>query len=644
MPTKLYNGLRPNPADPGSNHVTTKPTSVLRMAAGLNIDADYFAGASTALLGKRGAGKTYTCRAIAEELHDAHVQTVIIDPMGVFWGLRSNADGKKGGLPIPVFGGEHGDAPLEHTAGQLMSDLVAEDGLSMVLDLSGFTSRTQERTFMREFADRLYRRNRTLVHVIVDEADLFAPQKPRREDAPLLVTMENLVRRGRNKGIGVTMASQRPATINKDVLTQVDVLVAMRVTAPQDRDAIRDWVRGQGTDEQWQEISPSLPSLANGEAWWWVPEKDILKKAQGRRTHTFDSSPTKKRGQEARAPKTFADVDLSAITERMQATIERAESKDPRVLTQRVRHLESELAKAQAAGGGSAAPAEVHEVPALSEEDRAMLRDSMESIASARQSAQEANDLLPSHIEGVNGYSEALSSLAKTLIGQVEVLAHHQTAVQSLAEHVVDTERGIDQAKAPPPKKKQAVEPSAPPSRRAAPTATPEAGAVEVPPARRRILDALADLAGIGVNSAPKNQVALWAGVSPKSSGYANNLGALRSLGLIDYPSPGRVALTGQGWQYVSPDSGQSPATTAALHDQVQALVPPARWRILAPLLDTYPRPVSREALAEAAGASSSSSGYANNLGALRSLGLIEYTQPGQIAASSLLFLEGSRA
>lgn len=29
--------------------------------------------------------------------------------------------------------------------------------------------------------------------------------------------------------------------------------------------------------------------------------------------------------------------------------------------------------------------------------------------------------------------------------------------------------------------------------------------------------------------------------MSPTSGGYFNNLGALRTLGVIDYPSPGRV-------------------------------------------------------------------------------------------------------
>jgi hypothetical protein len=45
--------------------------------------------------------------------------------------------------------------------------------------------------------------------------------------------------------------------------------------------------------------------------------------------------------------------------------------------------------------------------------------------------------------------------------------------------------------------------------------------------------------------------------------------------------------------------------------------------------------------LAEAAGVSPASSGFQNNLGGLRSLGLIDYPHPGHVVATTVLFLEG---
>jgi hypothetical protein len=45
----------------------------------------------------------------------------------------------------------------------------------------------------------------------------------------------------------------------------------------------------------------------------------------------------------------------------------------------------------------------------------------------------------------------------------------------------------------------------------------------------------LAWLEGVHIVPVHRTQLAVFAGQSPTSSGYSNNLGRLRSLGLIDY-------------------------------------------------------------------------------------------------------------
>ncbi|MCC5640648.1 hypothetical protein LC593_33420 [Nostoc sp. CHAB 5844] len=62
--------------------------------------------------------------------------------------------------------------------------------------------------------------------------------------------------------------------------------------------------------------------------------------------------------------------------------------------------------------------------------------------------------------------------------------------------------------------------------------------------------------------------------------------------------------------------------------------------RIVKALISVYPRSLDRETLASKAGVSSTSSGYTNNLGALRSLGIIDYPNPGRVVATSILFPE----
>lgn len=71
--------------------------------------------------------------------------------------------------------------------------------------------------------------------------------------------------------------------------------------------------------------------------------------------------------------------------------------------------------------------------------------------------------------------------------------------------------------------------------------------------------------------------------------------------------------------------------------------VPGAQWRILAALIRAYPAAVTRDRLATLAEQSATSSGYANNLGALRTLGFIDYPERGTVVALPVLFVGGRR-
>src|SRR5947209_16485024 len=155
---------------------------------------------------------------------------------------------------------------------------------------------------------------------------------------------------------------------------------------------------------------------------------------------------------------------------------------------------------------------------------------------------------------------------------------------------------------------------------------------------QQRILDALAAFAAVGLDQVAKSNIATWAGQSPTSSGFANNLGALRSRGLITYPVGGRVALTDAGRAL---SAAAEPITSLEqLHTAWVARLSAPQGRVLRVLIERYPEAVNRTKLATAAGNSATSSGFANNLGALRSLGLIDYPQRGQVMATDLLFPE----
>jgi hypothetical protein len=57
-------------------------------------------------------------------------------------------------------------------------------------------------------------------------------------------------------------------------------------------------------------------------------------------------------------------------------------------------------------------------------------------------------------------------------------------------------------------------------------------------------------------------------------------------------------------------------------------------------LIKVYPHALTKDDLAERIGVSPTSGGYFNNLGSLRSLGLLDYPRPSEVAARPVLFLE----
>jgi uncharacterized protein len=193
-----------------------------------------------AIVGTSGSGKTYAAKGLVERLLDAgDARVCVVDPLGVWWGLRASADGQSPGYPVVVFGGRHADVDLDEGMGAALGRLVGTHPLlACVVDLSELGSSAARRRFMAAFAEALYEANQEPLHLVLDEADLWAPQRPLPEANALLGRIEEIVRRGRVRGFIPWLITQRPAVVHKDVLSQADILVAMKLTASQDRDTV----------------------------------------------------------------------------------------------------------------------------------------------------------------------------------------------------------------------------------------------------------------------------------------------------------------------------------------------------------------------------------------------------------------------
>jgi hypothetical protein len=279
-----------------------------------------------AIIARKGSGKSYLARGLTERLLDLRRRMVVIDPLGAWWGLRAAADGQSEGYPVAVFGGEHGDMPLSATMGEPLAKLIASDNLPCVIDTSLMRKEEQGRLAIDLF-EALFRLNKDALTIILEEADVFAPQNPAKDGyaAQVLHEVDRIARRGRARGLRLISLTQRPARLHKDVLSQAATLVAMRLSAPQDREAIKAWVEGNADRDQSREVIDSLASLAVGEGWVWAADLGILHRAKFPRIKTLDTSATPKAGETRIEPKTLAEVDVSAIREALQVPTGEAE-------------------------------------------------------------------------------------------------------------------------------------------------------------------------------------------------------------------------------------------------------------------------------------------------------------------------------
>ncbi len=297
-----------------------------------------------AWIGTSGGGKTYGAMRLAEEMYDAHAQFVVLDPVGVWYGLRLEKNGKKpSDISIPIFGGLHGDIPLEATSGKLMADLIVDKGITAILDVSQFESDAEKARFVGDFNDRLFFRKKSApsaIHIFYEECQEFFPQNPQREENRMLHAGVRLQKIGRNFGIGTSLITQRPQEVSKKALNLAGTLFAFRTTGSHERKAIELWMQDNSVEEK--DMVRELPSLETGCPHLWSPEwLKVSKVVRINEKRTFDASATPEVGAKA-VTREMGEIDLEKIRGEMAATIEKANAEDPKVLRARIALLERE--------------------------------------------------------------------------------------------------------------------------------------------------------------------------------------------------------------------------------------------------------------------------------------------------------------
>jgi len=576
-------------------------------------DLDVLSRTRALIQASSGGGKSFLIRRLAEQIF-GKIPEFIVDEEGEFPSLRCEK------FPF-VLVGKGGDTPADPRSAQILAHRLLEHRASAIFDLSELKPQVRHH-WVRLFFEALVESPRALwtpVIVFLDEAHHYAPEKGDSEARGAVV---DAATRGRKRGICLIPATQRLAKLSKDVSGEL----LNRLIGPtfEDLDIERAADLLSIVKAEKADFAKSMRVLAPGNF-------QLLGRAFGTERIQVKVGPVETTPPElGRSKRMLAPPPppekIKAFLPKLQDLPKEAEekAKTEAELRAEIRSLKTQLA-VKPTGSVIAKPTEKAatlriEVPVVKPAELLRVEKAMGRAVEAANRAQEAA-----------GHLRGFSDLIQERIASVDK-KQRQTDASRIRAAVTEVRVPRVPLKTPLERPQTVKKPANIIHAEKAPQ-----DGQGTTPAQGRILNALSDFYSIGRSEVPRTWVAARAGASHRSGGFKNNLGRLRALGLIDYGGAGTVHLTEAGLDAAPPPD--RPSTTEAMLQSCVKVLSPAQERILRAVFDAFPGVLVREDLAAAVGASSTSGGFKNNLGALRSAGMIEYQQGG-VKCANWIFVE----
>lgn len=392
----------------------------LNIAKDLKLPAEDAIESKVGILGRSGGGKSGMLKVWMEELVRNQLPFTMFDASGVAWGLRSSLDGSKpSGMHVLVVGGPHGDVPLDRAAGADIARTIVEANVSCIIDFSEEPSSAYMQ-FVQDFAETMWRINKSPRILMFDEVHRLAPQNLFPEQRRCFAAIETLVSMGRNKGLGIIVSSQRPAKVHTDIRSQLGSVFVFGTLGTHDRKALKEWVDAKADPERMKEFIEGLGALKTREAWFWAPVEfgGHFRKIYVRDFTTFhpDTTHLRRAGLLKVKPVT---TDITAVVAKLGPVMERLAKQKKEIteapkLQARIRHLEAELAKAKARPPPAAAAPKVEvkrvEIPIL---QPAELRRAEALIRATNAAADKLDNAATKFALGLSVVAGELSSAVK---------------------------------------------------------------------------------------------------------------------------------------------------------------------------------------------------------------------------------------
>lgn len=558
-----------------------------------------------------GGGKSTAIRQLLEETH-GRVQHLVIDPEGEFASLRES-------FPYIHAAPHGGDVIATPKTARLLCRRLVEIGASAVLDIYDLKV-SEKREFVRLFLEELMSLPRSQwksILVVIDEADVFAPQKAEASSTESVIDLNG---RGRKRGYRLVLTTRRLSNLHKDA---ADLQNRMIGYTGLDLDVKRAGDE-LGFDK---EKRLTLPQLQPGTFYVYGPAIS----ATPTLVRTGATKTTHPQAGRLGATAPPAPAKVHAFLEQL-ANLPKEADEEARTMED-LRRLNADLTRKlkQAEKGGTVGVdrAEVErQVSAAVEKARAgWTRDFRRvldrDIARLGKSIEGAHLLMEKALDAV---TETVTPSFLALAGTFDSPADAPTAREPIAS----------------PERTRVSAPR--PQREAAPNTAGDGSGGHLTGPEQRILDAVALFEAINpgepVTRPQAAFVAKYATLSASSGGQA--VGRLVDRGLLAIPATGRLLLTDAGRRLAS-----APAITSReeLHAiALEQLGSDGERRILSHLLEVYPDVVHRKDVAAATGFSTlSASSGGQYVGKLVSLRFAEIPKTGYLTAGAILFPEGLR-
>jgi hypothetical protein len=431
------------------------------------------------------------------------------------------------------------------------------------------------------------------------------------------------------------MISQRPAVLNKNVLSQIEVLIALRIIGPHDSAAIEEWLKLNVSSDARKGMLESLAGLQMGEAWIWSPSwLQIFKRVQIRRRATFDSSATPK--VLATKPKivTKAEIDLDALGADIAKAREKAKAEDPKHLKYEIQKLKQEMVKLTADAQKLQAKPPEQTIPSDVVGTLQACAMHMGHVITCANTIHDASEKIWNMVRQLDDSCTSMVKKYKLKPGKLGSFKKYTVpAIGSGAFASLPSNAELSRPDNFPGRAK--FEPALN-ATKAAISNTAADGDITLKKGERRILEILVQCHPVRRTRA---SLGTLSGFTPSGGTYLSYLSTLRTNNLIEEDTEG-VFATESGIALIGPDRVPAPATSEEVQRMWMSKLKSGEANMLAALVEVYPESMTRVQLAERVGMESSGGTFLSYLSTLRTNRLLEEDKrAGSMTASESLFL-----